>query len=120
MSTQKLSDRDRQLARMWLAGKTLEFIAAEFGLKSHSTLVRRAKQIGLPSKRDIARGVAASPELLAAIGAKRQASRETKEQYRARVREIADRIVRQRGAEVLAAAARAQAAQEPTGDKRAA
>lgn len=116
----KLSDRDRRLARMWLAGKTLEFMATEFGLKSHSTLVRRAKQIGLPSKRDVARGVGASPELLEAIGAKRQTSRETKEQFRARVREIADRIVRQRETEVQAACARAAEAKQNVGKAKAA
>lgn len=105
--TLKLSDRDRRLARMWLANQTLAYMAIVFGLKSHSTLVRRAKQIGLPSKRDMARGATASPELLDALGAKRQASRETKGQYRARVREIADHIVRQRDADLRAARSRA-------------
>jgi hypothetical protein len=86
---------------MWLAGKTLAHIKVALGVKSNSFIVERAKQIGLPTKREMKAGAQATPELLAAIGG--QTSRETKDEYRARVREIADRIVRQRSAEVQAA-----------------
>lgn len=117
------TDRDRRLVAMWLAGKPLVAIRDEFGLKSHSSLVQRAKRLGLPPKRshssanlfpeivrcaklgftplEIARGIGCSkPELVASIGATHGWSvpHETKEQYRARARKIADRIVRERGA----------------------
>jgi hypothetical protein len=109
-----LADRDRRLVCLWLAGVPLHAMKEDLGVKSHSWLLRRGEQLGLPPKRshsganlfpcivawakagwtplEIARGIGcANPGLVASIGVRPlsrrhcEAQDETREEFRARL-----------------------------------
>lgn len=122
----KLSDRDRRMVCMWLAGKTVVSMMHEFGLNSRGSIIRRAKQIGLPPRMHGKRGAGApanlfpcivawakrgytpleiavgigsgKPDLLAAVGATNRhfGSRETKEEFRVRLTKSIKALKRKR------------------------